>query len=134
MKVHLGNYRNHWISPYTIVEKVVFWKDWETYEAPWVEQVTNILYPICNGYNNVMHKLFPRKKKVRIDYWDTWNADDDLTTRTPHIMKYSPINSSMLHQIGPALFPLSWILLLRLCAEGVERELWEGHAGDGVDA
>ena len=78
MKVHLGNYRNHWISPYTIVEKVVFWKDWETYEAPWVEQVTNILYPICNGYNNVMHKLFPRKKKVRIDYWDTWNADDDL--------------------------------------------------------
>ena len=31
MKVWLSNYRNHWISPYTILKKVCFWeKDGET--------------------------------------------------------------------------------------------------------
>ena len=28
MKVYINNYRNHWLSPYTIMEKVLFWKKW----------------------------------------------------------------------------------------------------------
>ncbi len=26
MKVYISKYRNHWISPYTILEKVCFWE------------------------------------------------------------------------------------------------------------
>ena len=26
MKVYISNYRDHWLSPYTIIEKVLFWR------------------------------------------------------------------------------------------------------------
>ena len=26
MKVYISNYRDHWLSPYTILEKVCFWE------------------------------------------------------------------------------------------------------------
>lgn len=80
MKVNIGEYRNHWISPYTIIEKVVFWKDWEKsdYSEPWVEKISDILNPACIAYNTVMTKLFPRKVKIRIDPWDTWAMDVTL--------------------------------------------------------
>jgi len=84
MKVHFGRYREHWISPYKLLEKIVFWKDWEKYHAEheddvwWVEKATDILGPLCRGYNSVMGTLFPRKIKVRIDPWDTWGMYNDL--------------------------------------------------------
>ena len=28
MKVYINKYRNHWLSPYSIMEKVLFWKKW----------------------------------------------------------------------------------------------------------
>ena len=28
MKVYINNYKNHWVSPYTIIDRVFFWKDW----------------------------------------------------------------------------------------------------------
>jgi hypothetical protein len=33
MKVYLSNYHNHWISPYTIMEKIVFWREID-YDSP----------------------------------------------------------------------------------------------------
>ena len=28
MKVYISRYRNHWISPYTILDRIFFWTDW----------------------------------------------------------------------------------------------------------
>lgn len=81
MKVYIGKYKNHWVSPYKIIEKVFFWKDWDniSYDEPWVERLADILDPFCQSYNYTMEKFFPRKVKIRIDYWDTWNMDDTLS-------------------------------------------------------
>jgi len=45
MKVYINKYRDHWLSPYTILEKVVFWRDvWEkigetTWVMTWVDRL-----------------------------------------------------------------------------------------------
>jgi hypothetical protein len=28
MKVYIGSYRDHWISPYTMLDYMFFWTDW----------------------------------------------------------------------------------------------------------
>ena len=28
MKVYISNYKDHWISPYTILDYMFFWTDW----------------------------------------------------------------------------------------------------------
>ena len=28
MKVYINKYKDHWISPYTMIDYVFFWKDW----------------------------------------------------------------------------------------------------------
>lgn len=91
MKVYLSNYRDHWLSPYTILEKVLFWKDWEniSYETPWVEKWTNRLEPFCKALMWFRDKIHPPVKYVKIDYYDTWSMDHTL----------SPIILPMLKQL-----------------------------------
>ena len=81
MKIYLSKYRDHWISPYTILEKVLFWKDWEniSYKTPWVEKWSNILLPLSKAYRAVMDTIHPRVKYVKIDYWDVWSMDNTLS-------------------------------------------------------
>lgn len=81
MKVYFSKYRNHWLSPYTILEKVLFWKDWENieYDTPWVEKWSDRLLPFCNLLNKVLDKIHPRITYVKIDKYDTWNMDHTLS-------------------------------------------------------
>ena len=80
MKVYISNYRNHWISPYTILEKVLFWKDWDNieYDTPWVEKWSNRLNPFCVALHKFLDFVFPRITYVKIDRYDTWNMDHTL--------------------------------------------------------
>lgn len=80
MKVKISTYRNHWLSPYIILEKVLFWKDWDNidYDTPWVEKWNNRLEPICTVLMKTLDTIHPRKIKVKIDPWDAWNADHTL--------------------------------------------------------
>lgn len=80
MKVYISGYRNHWISPYTILEKVLFWKDWENieYETPWVQKWSDRLLPISNTIQKVLDFVHPKIDYVKIDRWDTWNMDTTL--------------------------------------------------------
>jgi hypothetical protein len=80
MKVYINNYRYHWLSPYTILEKVLFWKDWENieYETPWVEKWSNRLLPLCQGLQKVLDVIHPKVDYVKIDRWDTWSMDHTL--------------------------------------------------------
>lgn len=80
MKVYISKYRNHWLSPYTVLEKVLFWLDWENidYDTPWVEKWSNRLLPICTRIHKFLDLIHPRIEYVKIDRHDTWSMDNTL--------------------------------------------------------
>jgi hypothetical protein len=80
MKVYINNYKNHWLSPYTVLEKVLFWKDWENidYDTPWVEKWSDRLAPACRALQRVLDFVDPKINYVKIDRWDTWSMDHTL--------------------------------------------------------
>jgi len=80
MKIYTSKYRNHWVSPYTILEKVLFWKDWENidYDTPWVDKCSNILNPFCVAWQKILDFIHPRITYIKIDRWDTWSMDHTL--------------------------------------------------------
>jgi hypothetical protein len=96
MKVYISNYRNHWISPYTILEKVCFWeKDKDVFydhedtgKGAYVKWV-KFLNPICQAIHKFLDIVHPKIDYVKIDYYDTWNMDSTL----------SPIILPMLKQL-----------------------------------
>ena len=83
MKVYKSNYRDHWISPYTIIGKAVFWRRVDIFEEGWVEPVAKFLTPISNGIQCVLDKIYPQINYVKIDPWDTWSM---YTTLSPIIL------------------------------------------------
>lgn len=91
MKIYLSNYRNHWLSPYTILEKVLFWKDWEKidYDELWVEKWSNRIEPFSIGLQKFLDFIHPRINYIKIDRYDTWDMDKTL----------SPIILPMLKQL-----------------------------------
>ena len=85
MKVYISNYRDHWLSPYTILKAVCFWeKDdgvfYNLEDKPdhkyrrWI----NMLNPICIGLQKVLDFIHPKINYVKIDRWDTWSMDHTL--------------------------------------------------------
>ena len=88
MKVYLNKYRSHWLSPYTILEKVFFWREID-YDEPMIDKWSDRLQPICEGLRKVLDKVHPKIDYVKIDYWDTWSMDNTL----------SPIILPMLKQL-----------------------------------
>ena len=85
MKIYISKYRNHWISPYTILEKVCFWEkdedvlynlddDPNNKYQKWV----NRLEPICVGLQKFLGFIHPRIEYIKIDKHDTWNMDSTL--------------------------------------------------------
>jgi len=93
MKIYLSNYRNHWLSPYTILEHIFFWTDWskcgrnkgviedkDYVDHPeWVERWANRITPISNSIRVVLDLIYPPIKYVKIDRWDTWSMDHTLS-------------------------------------------------------
>lgn len=81
MKVYLSKYRRHWLSPYTILEKVLFWKDWDNidYDEPWVAKWSDRLEPFCIKLQKVLDFIHPRISYVKIDKYDTWDMFHTLS-------------------------------------------------------
>ena len=86
MKVYIGPYSSR-ISPWTIAEKIFFWKDKYKNEendefiynvGEWLATKKNgedtWLFKICERINS----KFKRKIKVKIHKYDTWSADTTL--------------------------------------------------------
>lgn len=88
MKVYISGYRSHWLSPYTILEKVFFWREIH-YDEPLIDKLSDILKPFCLAYQKVMNFIYPRIEYVKIDNYDTWSMDSTL----------SPIILPMLKQL-----------------------------------
>lgn len=96
MKIYFSTYRNHWISPYTILDYVFFWTPWskcsrnksleasldvdrEYVEHPeWVEKWAERLSPISVAIQWILDRVHPEIKYVKIDRWDTWSMDHTL--------------------------------------------------------
>ena len=110
MKVYIGKPRDHWISPYTILDRVFFWTEWskcsrwtteqslednrreksQYVEHPeWVERWSDRLTPVSRVIQWVWDHVQPPINYVKIDYWDTWSMDHTL----------SPIILPMLKQL-----------------------------------
>ena len=87
MLVYLNKYKNHWISPYTICEKICFWREID-YDEPWVKKANNILNPIMVRVQEVWD-FFDRKiDYVHIDYWDVWSCDHTLGLIITPLLKH----------------------------------------------
>ena len=81
MKIYINKYKDNWLSPYTIVEKLLFWKKDHDYlyDEPG-PSIIQLLDPICRGLHKVS-SFFNRKiNYVKIDNWDTWSMDGTLST------------------------------------------------------
>jgi hypothetical protein len=88
MKVYISKYRDHWVSPYTICEKICWWREID-YDEPWVQRVNTVLEPVMYLWQSFLNLVHPRIEYVKIDYWDTWSMDETL----------SPIILPMLRQL-----------------------------------
>ena len=99
MKVYISKYRNHWISPYTILDYIFFWTEWskcsrwtltQTLEdeqreksqyvdhPAWVDRWADRLEPVSRFIQNVLDIIHPRVEYVKIDRWDVWSMDHTL--------------------------------------------------------
>ena len=83
MKVYINNYRNHWLSPYTIMEKVLFWKKWTDPDFDLYDDKNEHYIDWLNGPMKVAQKcldvIHPKVNYVKIDKWDTWSMDSTLS-------------------------------------------------------
>lgn len=106
MKVYISKYRDHWISPYTMLDYAFWWTDWskcarikgiptleqesQYIERPdWCEKWADRLNPISLAIQWVLDRVHPKIDYVKIDRWDTWSMDHTL----------SPIILPMLRQL-----------------------------------
>lgn len=78
MKVYIGKYRNHWISPYKILENVFFWREIE-YDEPIIERWSDRLLPLCKAWEKFLDFVHPDINYVKIDRYDTWSMDYTLS-------------------------------------------------------
>ena len=85
VKVYKSGYRNHWVSPYTILKAVCFWeKDDDVFynheDVPGhkYDKWVNFLDPFCKAWHKFLDFVHPEIKYVKIDRWDTWSMDHTL--------------------------------------------------------
>jgi hypothetical protein len=77
MKIYKSNYRNHWVSPYVILEKIFFWREID-YDEPLIEKLSNFLNPFSIAWLKFLDFVHPRINYVKIDKYDTWSMDHTL--------------------------------------------------------
>ena len=82
MKIYLTKPRNHWISPYKILEKIFFWREID-YDEPIIDRWANRLEPFSKAWQKFLDIFHPEINYIKIDYWDTWSMD---TTLSPIIL------------------------------------------------
>ena len=78
MKVYIDKYRDHWLSSYTVLEKVFFWKKEIDYDDPMIDKWAKRLEPASKALLKFLDFVHPRINYVKIDKWDTWSMDSTL--------------------------------------------------------
>ena len=78
MKIYLNRPKNNWLSPYTIIEKAMFWREID-YNEPVVQFWKKILDPFCDGLYAIRSFLNRDIKYIHIDPWDAWSLEHTLS-------------------------------------------------------
>jgi hypothetical protein len=95
MKVYINRYKDHWISPYTMLDYAFWWTDWSKcardksirsieeernyIERPeWTERWSDYLTPISRAIQWAWDRVDRKIDYVKIDRWDTWSMDHTL--------------------------------------------------------
>lgn len=76
MKIYFSKYRDHWISPYTIIEFVL--RREVDYDDPKIEKWADRLEPISRAIQWVWDRVHPPIYYVKIDRYDVWNMNNTL--------------------------------------------------------
>jgi hypothetical protein len=83
MKVYINGYKDHWLSPYTIMEKVLFWKKWTDPEFDLYDDKNNHYTDWLVKPMTLVQKFLdivdPKINYVKIDKYDTWSMDHTLS-------------------------------------------------------
>ena len=72
MKIYISNYRNHWLSSFSIMEKVLFWK---TEDEIFDMTPPDWLHNICEWNKKFLDKIHPKIEYVKIHDYDVWSMD-----------------------------------------------------------
>lgn len=121
----MNGYPNHWLSPYTILEKVYFWREID-YDEPNIKRWNKILTPFCEALQLVRKVINPEIRYVKIDHYDTWSMDHTL----------APIILPLLKQLKEQKCGYGWVEdtdvpdNLKSTADGVTKEenCWDSNA------
>jgi len=81
MKIYTNKSKDNWLSPYTIIEKVMFWREAVDieYNEPIVKFLVNVLAPFCDGLFAVRNFINRDIKYIKIDPWDAWSLQHTLS-------------------------------------------------------
>ena len=78
MKIYMNRPKNNWLSPYTILEKVVFWREVD-YDEPMVKFWNKVLTPFCSGLFTLRNLINRDIRYIQIDPWDAWSIEHTLS-------------------------------------------------------
>ena len=80
MKIYINRPKNNWLSPYTIIEKVIFWREID-YDEPLVQNILKYtkLGWFCDKLHTIRSFLNRDIKYIQIDPWDAWSLEHTLS-------------------------------------------------------
>jgi len=77
MKVYKSGYRDHWVSPHTILENVFFWREID-YDDLVIQKWSERIRPVCERIQKLLDFIHPKINFVYIDKYDVWSMDHTL--------------------------------------------------------
>ena len=80
MKIYTNRPKDNWLSPYTIIEKVIFWREID-YDEPFVKNILKYtkLGWFCDKLHTIRSFINRDIKYIKIDPWDAWSLEHTLS-------------------------------------------------------
>ena len=80
MKIYINRPKDNWLSPYTIIEKVIFWREID-YDEPLVQNTIKYtkLGWFCDRLYDIRSFINRDIKYIKIDPWDAWSLEHTLS-------------------------------------------------------
>ena len=80
MKIYTNRPKDNWLSPYTIIEKVIFWREID-YDEPLVQNILKYtkLGWFCDKLHTIRSFINRDIKYIHIDPWDAWSLEHTLS-------------------------------------------------------
>ena len=80
MKIYMNKPKDNWLSPYTIVEKIIFWREID-YDEQLVKSIIKYtkLPWFCDKLYSIRSFINRDINYVKIDPWDVWSMDSALS-------------------------------------------------------